>query len=148
MNLKPATLADSNTLMPFVRAYHEFEGITATDAERFEAVKPLLEEGTLGRIWLIETSDGVVGYIALCFGYSIEFGGRDAFVDEFFIGEDARGQGLGRMALEAVKEEAQAAGVKTLHLEVAHANAVARKFYAGAGFVPRERFHLMSCRLE
>lgn len=140
-------MKDADGLMPFMRAYHEFDGITATDPERLEAVRPLLEEGTFGRIWFIETTSRVVGYIALCFGYSIEFGGRDAFVDELFIEEASRGQGLGRMALEAVKEEARLLGVKALHLEVAHTNTVAKRFYSGVGFVARERFHLMSCSL-
>lgn len=106
MNLKPATLNDISALMPLMRAYHDFEGIIATDSERLEVVRPLLsEESGFGRIWLIEASSETVGYIAICFGYSIEFGGRDAFVDEFFITEAARGRGLGRIALEAIKRD-------------------------------------------
>ncbi len=148
MKLRRATAADTGTLMPLVRAYHEFEGIDATDAERLATLRPLLGEGDdLGTIWLIETPDGAVGYIALCFGYSIEFGGRDAFVDEFFIVEAERGRGLGREVLERVKAQAAEAGVRALHLEVARTNTAAKNFYGKAGFESRERFHLMSCRL-
>ena len=77
-------------LLPLVRAYHEFEQVAMSDNERARAVKPLLREGTeLGRIWLVRHQGAVVGYAALCFGYSIEFRGRDAFVDELFIVEQA-----------------------------------------------------------
>lgn len=148
MSLKLATLEDAGTLLPLMRAYHEFEGIDATDAQRLESVSPLLgERENPGRVWLIETSRGTAGYIALCYGYSIEFGGRDAFVDELFIVEAERGRGLGRMALERVKAEASRDGVRALHLEVASGNAPAKRFYAKLGFQSRERFHLMSCRL-
>lgn len=148
MNVKRATLDDISVLMPLMRAYHNFEGIIATDSERLEVIRPLLiEENNFGRIWLIEASNETVGYIAICFGYSIEFGGRDAFVDEFFITEAARSHGLGRIALEVIKREAKKAGVQALHLEVARTNSAAKNLYSQFDFVSRERFHLMSCRL-
>lgn len=148
MSLRRATAEDAGTLMPLMRAYHEFEGIGATDAERLDTIRPLLGgDDDLGMVWLIEAAGGAVGYIALCFGYSIEFGGRDAFVDEFFIVEAERGRGLGREALELVKSKAAEAGVRVLHLEVARTNTAAKTFYGKAGFQSRERFHLMSCRL-
>lgn len=149
MTIRLATLDDTAVLIPFVRAYHEFEGIKATDLERIDAIAPLLnEDPAFGRIWLIETESRIIGYIALCFGYSIEFGGRDAFVDELYITESARGLGIGGRVLEAVKPEVAKFGVRALHLEVARTNLVAQKFYSTAGFTSREHFHLMSCELE
>lgn len=148
MKLRIATSNDTELLMPLVSAYHEFEGIKSTSTERTEAIAPLLPEGAaFGRIWLIEMDGQVTGYIALCFGYSIEFGGRDAFVDEFYIVEGARGQGIGSAVLEAVKREAVKFGVRVLHLEVARTNQGAKRLYSNAGFASRERFHLMSCDL-
>ena len=148
MKLKLASLEDTGALLPLMRAYHEFEGIDATNAERLATIETLLAgQENFGQVWLSETDAGTVGYIALCYGYSIEFGGKDAFVDEFFVVEAERGRGLGRMALERVKAEAAKAGIKALHLEVARGNTLARNFYGNMGFQSRERFHLMSCRL-
>lgn len=147
MTIRLATVEDSEVLMPFIRAYHDFEGITSTDLERKRSVAPLLSDENLGRIWLILDGGQPVGYIAVCFGYSIEFGGRDAFLDEFFIEQAARSRGLGRSALEAVKGEVVRLGVHAIHLEVARSNRGAKRFYATAGFQSRERFHLMSCEL-
>jgi len=89
-----------------------------------------------------------VGYIALCFGYSIEFAGRDAFLDEFFVTEPHRGRGIGRRVLGLVIEEAGRLGVRCLHLEVARANHWAQRLYSSAGFESRDRFHLMSRTLQ
>jgi len=148
MILQLATVDDVEILMPFVRAYHEFEGIESTEIERARSVAPLLSDASLGRVWLILDGGQAAGYIAACFGYSIEFGGRDAFLDEFFITPSARSQGLGSKALEAVKTEMMQLGVRAMHLEVARTNSGAKQFYSKAGFVPREHFHLMSCRLD
>ncbi len=79
--------------------------------------------------WLISVSGTILGYIAICFGYTIEFGGRDAFTDEFFIEESARGRGICSAVLEAVKSKAARYGVHFLHLEVAADNARAKHIY-------------------
>jgi GNAT superfamily N-acetyltransferase len=144
-------LADESqlaALLPLVRGYHEFEHVEMSEAERAAAVAPLLQpESGLGRIWLVRSGGEVVGYVALTYGYSIEFRGRDAFVDELFLVEQARGQGMGSAVLEFVKREAAALGIVALHLEVARDNHRARRVYERWGFEPREQFHLMSCYL-
>ncbi|MDX1379779.1 MAG: GNAT family N-acetyltransferase [Xanthomonadales bacterium] len=150
--LERADASRLDALLPLVRGYHEFEHVHMSDADRAAAIAPLLEpDSPLGCIWLIHSAGGAagaaVGYVALCFGYSIEFRGRDSFVDEFFLVESARGRGLGSRVLDRVKTEARALGIAALHLEVARDNARARKLYEKWGFGAREQFTLMSCSL-
>ena len=134
-------------LLSYVRAYHEFEEIELSDDRREAGVTKLLSENPFGRIWMILRSGEVIGYIALCWGYSIEEGGRDAFLDEFYIDEQYRGQGFGRQALEAVQAEAVKFDVQALHLEVARTNERARRLYESTGFVARERYVIMTNEL-
>ena len=135
-------------LLPLVRAYHEFEQIGLSEQQRRDAVLPLLgPDSQVGRVWLIFTSQKVVGYVALCFGYSIELGGRDAFIDELFLIESARGQGIGKQVLEFVIRQAASLGVAALHLEVSRANARAKRLYSQAGFSARNRYHLMTFKV-
>ena len=145
-------LADEShldVLLPLVRAYHRFEEVVMSDAERAVAVAPLLQdESPLGRIWLVRRRGEVAGYGALCFGYSIEFGGRDAFVDEFYIAENARGRGLGSRVMDLLKSEAARLGIVALHLEVGRSNTRAIRLYEKWGFRPRQRYFLMSCRVS
>ncbi len=136
--------ADLARLEPFVGAYHAFEHIESTPQSRRIALEPLLENAALGRIWLIEVDGETAGYIALCFGYTIEFAGLDAFVDEFFIAAAQRGRGIGRYALERVADEARRCSVKALHLEVARTNVAAARLYSACGFESREKYHLMT----
>ncbi len=147
LKLNQVPLEELQTLLPLVRAYHQFEGITLDDVERQEVLQRLLAEPELGRIWFIELDGTVIGYIALCFGFSIEFAGRDAFVDEFFIVESYRGQGIGRQALALVVEEAEKLDIRAVHLEVSEENARAQSLYRSQGFDLRHRFHLMTRKI-
>lgn len=149
VELEVADESQLGALVPLVRGYHEFEHVTMSDGARAAALAPLLEpDSTLGRIWLVRCGGAVVGYAALTYGYSIEFQGRDAFVDELFLLEKARGQGIGSVVLGRVKAEAAAMGLVALHLEVARNNRQARRLYERWGFEAREQFHMMSCYLD
>ena len=148
IKLKLADESHLEVLLSLVRAYHQFEGIVMTDSTRIKALLPLLDQNSpYGQIWLILISENVVGYIAICFGYSIEFVGRDAFVDEFFIEESARGKGIGTEVLTAIKSKLVTLGVTALHLEVAKSNQRAKHLYSKIGFSSRDCFHLMSCKI-
>ena len=78
----------------------------------------LLGDARLGRTWFIETAGSTCGYLTLCYGYSLELGGRDGYVDELYIREAWRGRGLGTRALEAACSAARADGVVALYPEV------------------------------
>ena len=120
-----------------VAAYHEFEGIESDEAERREALAPLLEGSPHGAVWLIGPKMAPVGYIAVSFGWSIELGGLDGIVDEFWIREAVRGRGMGGEALIALQKALRDAGIKALSLEVAHGNDAAERLYQRAGFSNR-----------
>jgi ribosomal protein S18 acetylase RimI-like enzyme len=125
----------------------------AADAMSFDrtraggALAHLLGDPTLGRAWLIEVDGQPAGYVVLVFGFSLEFGGRDAFVDELYVSPGFEGRGLGRATLEFVEREACASGAKTLLLEVRTGNDRARRLYERAGFAGRHN-GLMAKNLE
>lgn len=141
--LRAAGREDLPDLARFIQGYYRFEGIPF-DLFRLErGLVPLLGRGDLGRVWLIDVNDTPVGYFILCFGYSIEKGGRDAMVDEFFIDPAYRGRGIGRRVLEKVIAEARSLGIVSVFLEVSRDNKAAQKLYATAGFKLRGKYRLM-----
>lgn len=148
IQLRLANTPELSLLLPLVKAYHEFEGIDITDLQRQKAVSYLLADPALGGIWLILTDGQLVGYIALTFGYSIEFGGKDAFIDEFYIRSEFRGQGLGQQTLKLIYPEVKARNIGALHLEVDRNNSRAQQFYIRANFHPRDKYMLMSACIE
>ena len=140
--------AELPTLLPLIGEYHAFEGVDSTVEQREAAARTLLEHPEFGGLWLVRTGDRVAGYIALCRGFSIEFNGFDAFVDELYLAPGYRGRGIGSRVLELIRDEARARGVKALHLEVARDNAPARGLYAKSGFVARDKYVLMSVEID
>jgi len=138
-----ATDADADLLLPMMREYYAFDHHPFDPEKARAALTGLLHNPAFGRVWLICAAEKVAGYIVLTFGYSLELLGRDAFVDEFFLLENHRGQGWGRRTMEFVEQAARALEVHAIHLEVTRHNAGAQKFYPKLGFEDRGH-HLMS----
>jgi GNAT superfamily N-acetyltransferase len=88
-------------------------------------------------VWLVEHDNAPAGYAVLTYGYSLEFLGRDAFVDEVYLRPAYRGRGWGRQTLRALEKSARAAGVNAIHLEAMRGNNRARRVYRQLGFSRR-----------
>lgn len=140
-----AAAKDLDKLEGMVAAYHAFEGIESSVETRRTALEPLLEGSPHGAVWLIGPKMAPVGYIAVSFGWSIELGGLDGVVDEFWIREKVRGRGMGGEALLALQSTLQEAGVMALSLEVAKGNEAAERLYGRAGFEIRN-YNFMTWR--
>jgi len=136
---------DLETLLPLVEAFHVEDGVHGTNEDtRRAALGPLLEGSPLGAVYLIGPQRAPIGYIVLTFGWSVEFGGMDAFVDELYIRPKVRGRGVASEVLQRLGKTLGQAGVMALHLEVDRGNQTAQQLYRRNGFAPRERYLLMS----
>ncbi|MCB9281385.1 MAG: GNAT family N-acetyltransferase [Lewinellaceae bacterium] len=102
-------------------------------------VEKFIADPGLGRLWLVSTPEAVAGYAVLTFGYSFEFKGRDAFVDELYVVPEQRSKGLGAVILDYVLDQARAAGIKAVHLEVEKHNEKANRLYRSRQFEAHKR---------
>jgi ribosomal protein S18 acetylase RimI-like enzyme len=87
-----------------------------------------------GRAWLLCENQVPVGYLVLTIGFSFEFHGHDAFIDELYVDAPYRRQGYGRQAVEFVEKKASEMGVNAIHLEVDHGNDPAFELYRRTGY--------------
>ena len=140
-----ATPADIDKLEPMIAAYHALEGIETDEDHRRTAVIPLLEGSPHGAVWLIGPKISPVGYVAVTFGWSIEMGGLDGFIDELWIRDKVRGRGMGTEAVATLLKSLKSAGLMALHLEIAPQNSRAETLYGRLGF-SRRPFNLMTWR--
>jgi ribosomal protein S18 acetylase RimI-like enzyme len=120
------------------RAFHEEDGHPLTRAGE-QALHQLVVGDPYGRCWIVHERGQPVGYAVLTLGFSIEYGGRDGFIDDLYLVPSARGRGLGRRVLSFLLDEARALGIRTLHLEVATENDPAARLYEALGFVAAGR---------
>jgi diamine N-acetyltransferase len=132
-----AAESDTLILLKFMRAYYDLDGHGFDEDKARAALITLLRDPNLGRVWLILDGEAPAGYVVICFGYSLEWLGRDAFVDEFYLLQDYRGRGWGRRTMAFVEEAARSLNVRALHLEVVRQNRTALEVYRKLGFKER-----------
>lgn len=130
--------SDTATLLKFMQQYYAFDGHGFDEKKAEAALTTLLRDSNLVRVWLILDAATAVGYVGICFGYSLEWLGRDAFVDEFCLLPDYRGRGWGRKAMAFVEDAARALNVRALHMEVVRKNATALQVYRKLGYKDRD----------
>ena len=133
-HLRRAVESDGELLLDFMQSYYAFDGHGFDREKARVALTALLRDPNLGAAWLIVDGSTAVGYVVLCFGYSLEWLGRDAFVDEFYLREQYRGRGWGTKVMGLLEDAARERGVRALHLEVIESNDVALHLYQKLGF--------------
>ncbi|WP_439525360.1 GNAT family N-acetyltransferase [Roseovarius mucosus] len=138
---------DLDRLLSLVAAFHQETGIAQSEATRRSALLPMLEGSPHGVTYLIGPGRAPIGYIVISFGWSVEFGGLDGYVDEFYIRPSVRGRGIGSEVMISLPKALAGAGLKALHLEVRRDNDKARALYRKLRFEPRDAYSLMTCAL-
>ncbi|KAA2316898.1 GNAT family N-acetyltransferase [Pseudooceanicola sediminis] len=146
-SLHLANAADLERLLPMVRACHEELGYAMLTPEALsESVLPLLEGDPHGAIYIIGPNRAPIGYAALSFGWSLEFGGLDGSLQQIWIRPGVRGRGIGTEVLSSLPRALAQAGLAALHLEVKREDEKTRRLYHLSGFRARDNYMLMSRR--
>jgi GNAT superfamily N-acetyltransferase len=123
-----------------MRRFYTEEGLEFRDERARGALEQMVgAEDQCGSCWFILADGRAVGYFVLTCCFSLEFGGRFALLDEFYVLAEWRGGGIGALALLRVEEEATRMGMASIRLEVDRGNGRLRAFYARSGFVSHDR---------
>jgi ribosomal protein S18 acetylase RimI-like enzyme len=138
LHFDPLTETDADALVELARTFHRDDGHPLTPAGE-TALRQIARGEPLARAWLVRQGDQTLGYVIITLGFSVEYGGRDGFVDDLYLVPETRGRGLGREVLEFTVAQAAALGIGTLHLEVETDNERATRLYRAAGFVETGR---------
>ncbi len=140
MNFRIAENSDTETLVELIGEYYEYDCHPFDDDKVRTALGNLLNDNSLGRVWLIQDGSAAIGYIVLTFGYSLESGGRDALLDELYSRESHRSQGAGRKVIQFVEGVCHSLGIQVLNLEVERRNTAAQCFYRKVGFEDQDSY--------
>ena len=138
-----ATLQDIRDIMIMMADFHADDRVAWQPGEVRRALADLFTQPAYGIFWLVEMDGQAIGFLVLTFGFSLEFHGRNAFVDEFYIRPEFRCRGFGSKALTYVMDYCAGSGIRSLHLEVEDSSPRVRRLYERNGFADRG-FHLLS----
>lgn len=143
LNVRPADPNDLDALLAMMQSLRAEDYAVGQPPPAPEVLGPLvldfLSTPSLGRIWVACENAVVIGYLALTFGFSFEFGGRDAFVDELFVVPAHRNTGWGSQLLRVAEAAALGLGVRAIHLEVSRGNSRAGRLYRSFGYEDHNR---------
>jgi GNAT superfamily N-acetyltransferase len=148
LSITQATIADLETLFEMMRHMQ----LDDPWEEPFHAptvranLAELLQNPVYGVIYLVREDSVPIGYLVICFDYSLEYRGKGAWIDELFVEPAHREKGIGTQLLDLADRASREHQAKVIHLEVNHGNP-AIELYRRRGFSEHHRF-LMSKPLD
>lgn len=83
--------------------------------------------------WVFLDNGNITGYLLICFTWSNEIGGIDAWIDEFYIKPEYRGKSLGKAYLKYILQF-YSDSVNRFRLEITSTNTIAEQLYLKLGF--------------
>jgi ribosomal protein S18 acetylase RimI-like enzyme len=131
---------DIATAMELITAFYAEEGYELDRTKMQHAVEQLLNNAHYGRMWFICEADQPVGYTVLTLGFSLQYHGRDAFIDELYVQPAARGRGYGRQTMLFLEQACRELGAHAVHLEVEHVNTKAQALYRSLNYFDGDRY--------
>ncbi|HXV41802.1 MAG TPA: hypothetical protein VEC96_01960 [Anaerolineae bacterium] len=95
MKMRPATPKDQKTLLNLMRESFEQEAEAAPEewAKTEAALKILLNDPQAGEAHLIlDDKKRVVGYMIMCRGFSLDYGGYFTWIEESYVSQADQGR--------------------------------------------------------
>lgn len=142
INFQEAKMADIDKLSAMMLKFNENENYSFDIQTGMKNLQQVFTNQDLGKIWLILHQNALIGYVALMYGFSFEYKGRDAFIDEIYLIPKFQGLGIGSKVMQYVIEQASALKIMALHLEVEETNNRAIHIYTKHGFEQNSRLLL------
>ncbi|TQJ87612.1 GNAT family N-acetyltransferase [Streptomyces sp. SLBN-31] len=133
-HIRHATLDDEETLGRLDRV--TWSPLHSVQPRPRPPYEPFYNERFGPRDHLVAELDGtVVGYVRLAYPTPLACNSHVRQIQGLAVAEEARGTGVGRALLRAVREEARRQGARRLTLRVLGHNTPARRLYETEGFV-------------
>ena len=146
MNIRQATIADLDSLVPLFDAYRQFyqqasdlAGARAFLSERFVHQQSVILIACEG--------DRAQGFTQLYPSFSSTRMARTFILNDLFVSPDARGTGVGKALLSAACDYGKRAGALRLALSTAVDNAQAQALYEQAGWTRDTQFYAYAITL-
>jgi diamine N-acetyltransferase len=101
VTFRAAVPSDVDILLPLMhRLQDDFWSVPFREEVVRESLRELVVSPSVGRVFLICEADSCVGYVVVSLDFSLEYGGRNTWIDELFIRPELRGKGIGSKALD------------------------------------------------
>jgi GNAT superfamily N-acetyltransferase len=138
LNIGRVSRGDLIDLLGMVRAYCDFYRATPTDAELIALSRALLVDPDREGVQLLaRDADGrAAGFATVYWSWSTTSACRIGVMNDLFVAETARGQGLAEALIDACRTECARHGARKLTWQTAPDNQRAQAVYERVGATP------------
>jgi ribosomal protein S18 acetylase RimI-like enzyme len=142
IHIRRATPDDLDEVVDLLAAQLAEHDIPIARTELAFAAEGILRVAERGFVLLAVAAEGVAGVACVSYSWTVERGGRVAWLDELYVIPTRREHGIGNALLGEVIAAAATDGCRTVELEVETSHARAEHLYRRHGFtdMPRRRW--------
>jgi GNAT superfamily N-acetyltransferase len=134
MQIEAVTQGQFERLLPLIAAYQRFYEVDAIDEERnrafFSRFLAPSDDGMLLGAW---RGEELAGYACLYWTFTSLAPAETVLMNDLFVAEAARGEGIGRALIDASAAIARERGAHRLEWMTAPDNETARRLYDSTG---------------
>jgi ribosomal protein S18 acetylase RimI-like enzyme len=138
-DVRRASLDDLDALLPLVHGYRLFYQQAPDDAGERRFVAKHLRDGS-SAIFFATSQDRAVGFVQLFESWSTVHLAPVLILEDLFVEDGFRGQGIARELIDAALRFAREIGAAGVFLETATGNTRAQQVYEREGWRREERF--------
>lgn len=125
---------EMDALREYVEALYRLNEDYVSMVNIDEGVKSLLRNEALATPYFIKRAENRIGYVILTKYHSVEKGGLTIYIDELYVEERFRRQGIGRKIMDEILGTARTQGAKVLWAQTEPYNEAAQSFFLSQGF--------------
>jgi GNAT superfamily N-acetyltransferase len=141
VEIAPIAIEEFEQLLPLIAAYQRFYEVEEIDEERNRAFfRRFLAPSEDGLLLGARREGRLVGYACLYWHFSSLEACDSVLMNDLFVAEPARGEGVGRALIEAAADVARERGVPFVEWSTAPDNHTAQRLYDSAGAERSEWF--------
>ena len=139
LSLERASRADRASLIALLGAQLAEHDIDLATDRLERAIDGALDDPSRGAFLVARLDGETVGVACISYIWTLEHGGRSAWLDELYVLPAHRGGGVGTALVRAVIGEAEREGCAAVDLEVETSHARVEQLYAREGFTRHQR---------
>ena len=141
IEIAPVAVDEFEELLPLIAAYQRFYEVAEVDDERNRAFfRRFIAPSEDGLLLGARGEGGLLGYACLYWHFSSLEATECVLMNDLYVSEDARGEGVGRALIEATAEVARERGVPFVEWSTAPDNKTAQRLYDSTGAERSEWF--------
>jgi GNAT superfamily N-acetyltransferase len=134
VEIAPILAEEFEELLPLIAAYQRFYEVEEIDEERNRSFfRRFLAPSADGLLLGARSEGRLVGYACLYWHFSSTRATETVLMNDLYVDESARGQGVGRALIEATAEVARERGAPSIEWSTAPDNHTAQRLYDSTG---------------